>query len=374
MTDLLAPLATGAVLSLALVPLCRRLAARYGCVAHPAADRWHRQSVPLFGGVAIAGATLLGLLLLDGIPRPPVLAGGAAAFFALGAIDDIRPLNASTRLVVQFVVASAFVFLGHTLPWTGSQTGDAVLTVLWVVGVTNAFNLLDNMDGLCGGVALIAGLALLAILLPAAGEPAGLAETRYLACLTGAVAGFLRLQPAAGIHLHGRRREPVHRGELRDPDPGRGRAGDRTDGAVGSGGGSPPCWLLLVPIVDTVLVTCTRLLAARSTLAGGRDHASHRLVALGLSERRAVALALGVRGGGGRRRLERDQAGRKLVGAADVRESPRRPRVRRLLGGDRPGSTREGTRRRTHRRPRRSRRPTRSTTCAPSPSRCSTSA
>ena len=292
MTDLLAPLATGAVLSLALVPLCRRLAARYGCVAHPAADRWHRQSVPLFGGVAIAGATLLGLLLLDGIPRPPVLAGGAAAFFALGAIDDIRPLNASTRLVVQFVVAAAFVFLGHTLPWTGSQTGDAVLTVLWVVGVTNAFNLLDNMDGLCGGVALIAGLALLAILLPAAGEPAGLAETRYLACLTGAVAGFL---------VYNRQPASIFMGDAGSLFIGVSFAILTLDaGAPATGPTAPsvaavavPVLLLLVPILDTVLVTCTRLLAARSALAGGRDHASHRLVALGLSERRAVALLWG---------------------------------------------------------------------------------
>ena len=292
MTDLLAPLATGAVLSLALVPLCRRLAVRYGCLAHPAADRWHRQSVPLFGGVAIAVATLLGLLLLDGIPRPPVLAGGAAALFALGAIDDIRPLNASTRLVVQFVVASAFVFLGHTLPWTGSQTGDAVLTVLWVVGVTNAFNLLDNMDGLCGGVALIAGLALLAILLPAADDPASLAETRYLACLTGAIAGFL---------VHNRQPASIFMGDAGSLFIGVSFAIlTLAAGAPAAGPTAPsvaavavPVLLLLVPILDTVLVTCTRLLADRSALAGGRDHASHRLVALGLSERRAVALLWG---------------------------------------------------------------------------------
>ena len=298
MTDLLAPLATGGVLSLALVPLCRRLAARYGCVARPAADRWHQRPVPLFGGIAIAAATLLGLVLLDGVPRPPVLAGGAAALFLLGAIDDVRPLNASTRLVVQFVVASAFVFLGYTLPWTGSETGDAVLTLLWVVGITNAFNLLDNMDGLCAGVAVIAGAALLAILLPAAGTPADAAALRYLACLTGAAAGFL---------IYNREPASIFMGDagslfigvsfafltLAAATPAPGPA------APSAAAVAVPVLVLLVPLLDTALVTSTRLLAARSALAGGRDHASHRLVALGLTEGQAVALLWGLAAAGG---------------------------------------------------------------------------
>ena len=298
MTDLLAPLATGAVLSLALVPLCRRLAVRCGCVARPAADRWHQRPVPLFGGVAIAGATLLGLLILDGAPRPPILAGGAAALFALGVLDDLRPLNASTRLVVQFVAAAAFVFLGYTLPWTGSQTGDAVLTVLWVVGVTNAFNLLDNIDGLCAGVAVIAGAALLAILAPAAGAPAGIAEVRYLACLTGAVAGFL---------AYNRRPASIFMGDAGSLFIGVSFAVlTLAAGAPASGPAAPsvaaaavPVLVLLVPLLDTALVTSTRLLAARSALAGGRDHASHRLVALGLSEQQAVVLLWGLAAAGG---------------------------------------------------------------------------
>lgn len=301
MTDLLAPLATGGALALALVPLCRRLAARYGCVARPAADRWHRRSVPLFGGVAIAGATLFGLVLLGGVPRPPVLAGGAAALFALGLIDDVRPLNTSTRLVVQFVVASAFIFLGYTLPWTGSQTGDAVLTLLWVVGITNAFNLLDNIDGLCAGVALIAGVTLLAILPPAAGDPALFAEVRYLACLTGAVAGFL---------VYNRRPASIFMGDAGSLFIGASFAVlTLAAGAPAAGPAAPsvatvavPVLVLLVPLLDTVLVTSTRLLAARSALAGGRDHVSHRLVALGLSEQQAVALLWGfaaVAGGAG---------------------------------------------------------------------------
>ena len=293
MTHLLAPLATGAVLSLALIPLCRRLAVRHGCVAHPAADRWHRRPVPLFGGVAIAGATLLGLLIVDGALRPAVVAGGAAALFTLGMIDDVRPLNASTRLVGQFVVASAFVFLGYTLPWTGSQTGDAILTLLWVVGITNAFNLLDNIDGLCAGVAVIAGAALLAILAPAADSPGGIAEVRYLACLTGAAAGFLACN---------RKPASIFMGDAGSLFIGSSFAVlTLAAGAPASGPAGPsvaavavPVLVLLVPLLDTALVTSTRLLAARSALAGGRDHASHRLVALGLSEQQAVVLLWGL--------------------------------------------------------------------------------
>ncbi|MCY4122111.1 MAG: hypothetical protein OXG72_14455 [Acidobacteria bacterium] len=289
LVNVLAPFATALALSLALVPACRRLGLRYGYVAYPTDDRWHRRPVPLLGGVAIFAAVALGLLILPGGLDRPVLAGCAALMFGLGLIDDGRALNATTKLVVQFVVAAGLVFLGEGLHWTGSATADAVLTVLWVVGITNAVNLIDNIDGLCAGVTLVAGAAWLAILLTGDPAAAGSGEVSYLALLLGAVAGFL---------VYNRAPASIFMGDAGTFFLGASLAG-LTLGAGGDAApGQPapfavvaaPLLVLLVPLLDTALVTGTRLLDARSVVHGGRDHVSHRLVAIGLSERRAVAV------------------------------------------------------------------------------------
>ncbi len=294
MADLLAPLAplmlpfaTAMTLSLALVPACRRLGRRCGFVASPAGDRWHARPVPLLGGAGIFAAVAIGLFLLQRMPPRPVLFGGAAALFLLGLIDDRRPLNATTKLVVQFVVAALFVFFGEGLEWTGSATADAVLTVLWVVGVANAFNLIDNMDGLCAGVTLICGASWLAILLAAEPSGAAFADAWYLALLLGAVAGFL---------VYNRHPASIFMGDAGTLFLGTNIAGLTLRTGGGEPGAAPalavvaPLLVLTVPLLDMALVTCTRLLGARSVVSGGRDHTSHRLVAIGLSEPRAVAV------------------------------------------------------------------------------------
>src|SRR5262249_35745494 len=101
----------------------------------------------------------------------------------------------STKLIAEIVVASGFVFFGQRLHWTDLETVDVLLTIVWLVGVTNAFNLLDNMDGLCAGVALIVGASLLVGLF---GRTDAMPEMRYLAIVLGATSGFLiyNLHPA----------------------------------------------------------------------------------------------------------------------------------------------------------------------------------
>ena len=289
-TTLVAPFVTALALCLVLVPACRWLGRRHGCVAHPAGDRWHRRTVPLLGGVAMFSAVVLGLLI-PGAPLPPVLVGCAAALFVLGLVDDLRDLSAATKLVVQFVVAAAFVLLEGGAQWTGWPTVDTVLTMLWIVGITNAFNLIDNMDGLCAGVTLIAGAAWLGILPAVAPGAAASAEAWYLALLLGAVAGFF---------VYNRRPASIFMGDAGSLFLGSSVAGLTLAPAAGAfGQASPlhvaaPLLVLVVPLLDTALVTCTRALDARPVLDGGRDHTSHRLVALGLSEGRAVAVLWGV--------------------------------------------------------------------------------
>jgi UDP-GlcNAc:undecaprenyl-phosphate GlcNAc-1-phosphate transferase len=174
-----------------------------------------------------------------------------------------------------------------------SMIGDAMLTVFWIVGVTNALNLLDNMDGLCAGTALIATAFTLAAIVGASGAtPLAL----YVAALMGATAGFLvyNKYPASifmgdtgslflGVNL------------AAIPLVGQGRAH--------SSGLLPviaaPVLPLLLPIFDTLLVTAVRLLSGRRPSQGGRDHSSHRLVAIGLSERRAVVTLWALAAAGG---------------------------------------------------------------------------
>ena len=283
---ILLPGAVAFLLSLALVPLARLVSLRLGFMAAPREDRWHQRPVALFGGVAIAITLFLCAVVFRVATAVPVLVGSAALVFLVGLVDDVLSLKPATKLIAQIVVASILVFFGYRLTWVNSTTLDMLLTLVWVVGLTNAFNLIDNMDGLCGGIALIAGVALLIDLLPGAAGTRALFEVRYLAVLLGATAGFLvyNVYPASifmgdsGSLLLGFSFAAVTLS-----------AGHQTPGrsdilSIVAG----PVLVLLIPIFDTTLVTISRWLSGRRASQGGRDHSSHRLVAIGLSERRAV--------------------------------------------------------------------------------------
>ena len=274
---------TALAFSCVLTPICRLFAQRLGCVAKPSADRWHQRPTALFGGVAIV-LTVIGLALTiqpRGFIWHLVAAGGLIAAF--GFVDDLMHLKASTKLIAQIVVASLLLFLGYRLEWTQSLIGDAMLTLFWIVGITNAFNLLDNMDGLCAGTTLVAGVFLLIRLVADGGSSS---HALYLATVLGATAGFLvyNFHPASiflgdtgslflGLNLAAL--------TLLTRAEAKGKTGLLSVVAA-------PVLLLLIPIFDTTLVTAMRLLSGRSPSQGGRDHTSHRLVAVGLSESRAV--------------------------------------------------------------------------------------
>jgi UDP-GlcNAc:undecaprenyl-phosphate GlcNAc-1-phosphate transferase len=185
--------------------------------------------------------------------------------------------------VFQIVLASAFVYAGHRLHWTDSLTIDTLLTLVWIVGITNALNLLDNMDGLAAGVGIVACVSLL--LTVAADVPTP--EAQLLATLLGALAAFLVFNAhPASIFM--------------------GDTGSLLTGLVlaaaslvpGNSVGPPellsvvaaPVMVLFIPIFDTTFVVIARILSGRRPVEGGRDHSSHRLVAMGLSEPAAVAV------------------------------------------------------------------------------------
>ncbi|MEW6272055.1 MAG: hypothetical protein AB1689_22465 [Thermodesulfobacteriota bacterium] len=283
-------LAVATLSAAAVKPLARRV----GAVAVPRADRWHRRPIPLLGGVAIAAGVLAPAALLgsDEGHRLGTLLLGSFGLFLLGLYDDVRPLRPQTKLLGQILAAAAVAALGFELRLTAYPVVNTLLTMLWIVALTNAFNLLDNMDGLAAGIGAIAAgyrLAFFAM----DGDATGVA---FSAILIGALLGFLvHNAPPASLFM----------GDAGSMFVGFSVASLSlsSDAAHTRGIASVllfPVLILIVPILDTVFVTVTRVLANRSIAVGGRDHTSHRLVQLGMSERRAVgALYVAALVGGG---------------------------------------------------------------------------
>jgi len=151
----------------AMTPLIRRLAVRVGAVDHPSSRKIHESSTPLLGGVAVYLAFLIAILASTaGLAAPLVLNEGMLGVLAGGTLlllvgvrDDIRHVPATAKLVVQLLAATIVIWAGKLLTFfphgLWGDTLNVLLTVLWIVGITNAFNFFDGMDGLATGLAII---------------------------------------------------------------------------------------------------------------------------------------------------------------------------------------------------------------------------
>lgn len=271
------------LLGLALTLIARAVSPRVGLVAAPREDRWHQKSTPVLGGVAIYLAFVIGFLIFG--PRVPgvlPLLGAASLLLMTGLVDDAFHIKPYEKLVLQMIASATLVFFGLHLPWGNYQWINDVLTIFWLVGITNAINLLDNMDGLAGGVSLIS-CVFLAITFLLNGQTSA---ATLPALLGGAVLGFLvfNFNPAS-----------IFMGDSGSMFVGFMLAGTAllADTARFRSLTSvllTPVLILMIPIFDTCFVTISRKLSGRPISRGGRDHTSHRLVALGVSERRAVTM------------------------------------------------------------------------------------
>ena len=299
-----------------LTYLARRVALAVHFVDKPGPRKIHAREIAYGGGLAIAATLLVvyGVLFIcenrqwDAIPATSqdfakgslwVVAGGACGALLLGFIDDLYALSALTKLAVQTALAIVTVVFGgvHVTAFIGDTLLMRCVSVLWIVVITNSFNLLDNMDGLCAGTVAIASGLLCTVALTSGQAVLGVG----LAALSGASVGFLKFNRAPATIFLGDTGSlfmgylmacgtvlvtyyhDVHEG------PGLSHL------AIGI-----PLLILAIPLYDTASVVLIRLKERRPILRGDTSHFSHRLVDLGMTRRQAVAtihlacLAIGI--------------------------------------------------------------------------------
>ena len=268
----------------ASTPWVRRAAVALGFVDAPGQRKVHDAPVPLMGGIAIvAGAILATLFIFRGRVPPPiagaVIAGTLVAL--IGLIDDRRQVPPWLRLLVQFAAFLIVIAFGLQVQLPVPSWANFALTFFWLVGITNAINLMDNMDGLSAGVAGVAASFMMLI---------GAMNGQYLvaslsAALLGACLGFLRynFKPAqifmgdAGAYFLGFWLAVLGI-RLRFPQN------------VNFVTWMVPVMILGLPILDTMLVVFSRLRRGVHPFTGGKDHLSHRLVDRGLRKREDVLI------------------------------------------------------------------------------------
>jgi len=276
--------AASVALAAVLTVVVRFLARRYNFVAKPKADRWHTRPTAMLGGVAIFVSTIV--MYAAFVPKTPasiIVLSGSSVLFIVGLVDDVLHIKPYQKLIGQLIGASLVVGTGLKMPLTGYELVDLWITVFWIIGITNAINLLDNMDGLAAGISAIAAISL-GLSFGASGQPG---ELLLIAVFVGSLVGFLifNFNPAS-IFMGDCGSMFV--GFLLSTSVLLNQTGGRSRGIVPIL--AVPVLILFVPIFDTTFVTVLRKLWGRKASQGGRDHTSHRLVALGLSERSAVLM------------------------------------------------------------------------------------
>ena len=284
--------ATSFVLALLLTPIVRAVARKFGVIAKPKTDRWHKKPTAMLGGIAIWLSVVISLPILTQIHLIPrttygwVIMSSSTFLMLVGLVDDLIHIKPYQKLIGQILGAAYVVYYGLSLPWTNSSLVNMALGIFWLIGITNAINLLDNMDGLASGIAIIAA-GFLALSFTTTGQ---YTEALILVAFSAGLLGFLvyNSTPAS-----------IFMGDCGSMFVGFFLASSALVNVSGGRSRSflpvlaVPILILFIPIFDTTFVTILRKLSGRSASQGGRDHTSHRLVALGMSERHAVWMLYG---------------------------------------------------------------------------------
>lgn len=271
-----------AVISYLGTPFVRMLAVKLNYFDHPQDNKVHAHPMPLLGGVAIFAAFIISVFTKNEIVSlAPVQAimGGAFILLVVGLIDDKMGMMPEFKLLGQFLAAMLVVKAGLRIAFIPNYYLSIIVTYIWIIGITNAFNLLDNMNGLSAGIAAISAF-FFGVISYINGETVISAMSFALA---GSALGFLKHNfPKAAIFM--------------------GDSGSLVLGHVlaslalfGNWTSSTLTTALMIPILvlgypifDTTLVTFVRILQKRSIFQGGKDHSSHRIALLGFKRYKTV--------------------------------------------------------------------------------------
>ena len=272
--------------AMTLTPAVARLAHRYDVLDHPGGHKVHSQATPYLGGIAVGGGLILvGVMAAGTNGELLTILGGGFVLGIVGLRDDVRSVSPWWRLGFEAAAGLALWFVGVRAGVFDLAFTDLPLTVLWVAVVVNAFNFIDNMDGVAAGVAACSAVGIAAV----AGHNDDFLVTSFALAAAGAAAGFLRYNfPPAQIFL--------------------GDAGSmllgfliaaltlKLDLPIGEAAPRALTTVLLaaVPLFDLSLVMVARTLGRRPLMTGGTDHTTHRLRQRGFSGRTVLLLLIAV--------------------------------------------------------------------------------
>ena len=273
---------TTTVVAFLVTPLFKKIALQTGYLDHPLDIKAHAHPTPLLGGVSIYIAFMVGLFTTVKLSEDSKLIGiivGSTILLIVGLIDDRLGMIPELKLLAQFLAAIAVVKSGVRIEFLHNYYINVVVTYLWIIGITNAFNLLDNLNGLSAGIACISSLFLGATMCM---------DNRFeIAALSFALAGS-----CLGFLKHNFPRAHIFMGDTGSLVIGFLLASLVLLGSWNSADFTKsvavPLIILAYPIFDTTLVSVMRILEGRSIFQGGKDHSSHRLALLGLRKKRAV--------------------------------------------------------------------------------------
>lgn len=294
--NLLLPFFTALILSLIFTPVAIWLAPKIGAVDIPKdARRMHTRPMPRFGGMAIFIGTMAALILFLGNDSRAfgILVGGGC-IYALGLIDDLRGMPAKVKLLGQIGCASIVFTFGIRIQFITNHFGEGhsylvgitsfIITIIWIVGITNTVNLIDGLDGLAAGVAVIASLSI--------GYTAyihGMVEVAVaMLAIAGGAAGFLPFN--------------FHPAKIFMGDSGSLFLGFMlaTFSIMGPVKGATifatlvPVMVLGIPIFDTAFAILRRIVNKRPIMEADKGHLHHRMMAVGLGQRRTVLMIYGI--------------------------------------------------------------------------------
>ncbi len=295
--------ATALLFAAVAVPLWRRACERLGLLDTPGVRKLHAHPVPLAGGLAVLTGLLLSAGLMLGVSEPlrslvfehrqlwVSVFGGAILMTGLGVLDDRHVLRPGPKFAMQLAVALLLAAAGLRITlFVDNPVFQYAITALWMLTIINAFNFMDNMNGLCAGL----GAIMAAAFAVAAARHQQQAEMIFSVLVCGGLLGFLPYNfprariflGDAGSHLVG------YCAAVLAILPSFHTRSDSRPFAV-----LIPLLILALPLLDLVWVVGLRIRAGQPFYVGDTNHLSHRLVRRGLSERQAVALIWGLAAG-----------------------------------------------------------------------------